>query len=191
MCNDDLLCLKIYLGTIHKTCRPSVFQQEAYSGHKRVHGLKYQSTVIPSGLIANLHGPEPGRRNDSFMLARSNLLQRLEEHLNAPDLYIYGDSGYPLKRHLITPYIGSNLTDEQREFNTTMSKLRICVEWEFGELFEQFAFLRYKFNQKIFLQPLKKYVCFHNFEKLSNMLIWIPNINLFQYFPTSIRKLFA
>lgn len=152
------MCLKIYLGTIHKTCRPSVFQQEAYSGHKRVHGLKYQSTVIPSGLIANLHGPEPGRRHDSFMLARSNLLQRLEDHLNAPDLYIYGDSGYPLKRHLITPYIGSNLTDEQREFNTTMSKLRICVEWEFGELFEQFAFLRYKFNQKIFLQPLKKYM---------------------------------
>jgi hypothetical protein len=28
-----------------------------YNGHKRVHSIKFQSVVIPNGLIANLAGP--------------------------------------------------------------------------------------------------------------------------------------
>ena len=28
-----------------------------YNGHKRAHGLKFQSVVIPNGLIAHLYGP--------------------------------------------------------------------------------------------------------------------------------------
>ena len=28
-----------------------------YNGHKRVHGIKFQSVVAPNGLIANLYRP--------------------------------------------------------------------------------------------------------------------------------------
>lgn len=114
--------------------------------------------MIPNGLIANLYGPEPGRRHDAFMLKRSDILAKLDAIIGADKLYLYGDSGYPLKGKLITPHLGANFTPEKKLFNETMSKLRICVEWEFGELFEQFAFLGYKNNQKINLQPVGKYM---------------------------------
>ncbi len=39
-----------------------------YNGHKRVHSMKFQSVVIPNGLIANLAGPFEGKRHDSTML---------------------------------------------------------------------------------------------------------------------------
>jgi hypothetical protein len=78
--------------------------------------------------------------------------------MGARDFVLYGDKGYPLLRHLITPYQGNNITADQRRFNFLMSQMRICVEWEFGELFEQFAFVDFKKNQKIFLQPLAKYI---------------------------------
>ncbi|OXA47007.1 putative nuclease HARBI1 [Folsomia candida] len=124
-------CIGFIDGTLHKTCRPTRSQQEVYSGHKRSHGLKYQSVVTPNGMVANLYGPIPGRRHDSYMLHESGLLDKLAVHLGGQEMYLYGDSGYPLHRSLITPHIGNQLSDQQKLFNLTMSKLRVCVEWEF------------------------------------------------------------
>lgn len=124
--------------------------------------MKYQSTVLPNGLIANLYGPVTGRRHDSYMLNESQLMEKIQQKWSAPQFLqhycIFGDSGYPLKPRLITPYLGNSLSQQQKLFNTSMSKMRICVEWEFGEIFEQFAFLDFKKNQKIYLQPLSKYM---------------------------------
>ena len=55
-------------GTLRKTARPTYYQKHAYSGHKRCHGLKFQSVVTPDGLIACLWGPMNGNRNDSHMM---------------------------------------------------------------------------------------------------------------------------
>jgi hypothetical protein len=65
-------------GTLRRTCRPIRFQRAVYSGHKRCHGIKFQSVVTPDGLIARFFGPIPGARHDSFMLAESQLLAQLE-----------------------------------------------------------------------------------------------------------------
>jgi len=62
-----------------------------------------------------------------------------------------------LKQLLITPHLGSNLTQDQLNFNKVMSKMRICVEWEFADLYNQFAFISFKQNQKLYLQPVAKY----------------------------------
>jgi len=57
-------------GTLRKMCRPTHNQREVYSGHKRCHGLKYQSVSAPCGLIVDLFGPIPGRRHDMYLLDR-------------------------------------------------------------------------------------------------------------------------
>lgn len=44
-------------GTVRPLSRPGENQRVLYNGHKRVHALKFQSVVIPNGLIANLYGP--------------------------------------------------------------------------------------------------------------------------------------
>ncbi len=114
--------------------------------------------VTPNGLIANLYGPISGRRHDSYMLQKSNLLHELQRVLVNRNYVLYGDCGYPLRRLIITPFQGNNLTEEQKSFNGTMSRMRIVVEWEFGQLFKLFSFLDFKKNQKIYLQPVAKYV---------------------------------
>jgi hypothetical protein len=42
-----------------------------YSGYKKVHGLKYLTVVIPSGIIAACYGPFSGRVADAQMLVDS------------------------------------------------------------------------------------------------------------------------
>jgi len=52
-----LNCFGFIDGTVRPICRPEQNQRIVYNGHKRVHGLKYQSVVLPNGMIANMYGP--------------------------------------------------------------------------------------------------------------------------------------
>ena len=65
-------------GTVRPICRPIVGQHLVYNGHRRVQAIKFQSVVIPNGLIAHLHGPCEGRRHNAFLLRDSGLLEQLE-----------------------------------------------------------------------------------------------------------------
>lgn len=149
-------------GTVRPMCRPMVAQRLFYNGHKRVHSLKFQSVVAPNGLIVNLHGPVEGRRHDSFLLRDSQLMPQLEAHMNRPDpppgspaIYsLYGDPAYPMRAHLLSPFRADQLTPEEQAFNTQMSAVRTCVEWEFGKLLQLFAFVDFKKNLKVLLQPV-------------------------------------
>ena len=49
-------CFGFVDGTVRPISRPDENQRVVYNGHKRVHGLKFQSVVIPNGLIAHLYG---------------------------------------------------------------------------------------------------------------------------------------
>ena len=100
-----MLC-KIVLdldGTVRDISRPGVNQKTVYNGHKKVHALKFQSVVLPNGIIALMYGPVEGKRHDCSMLRMSDLLTKLS--LNAWDtngnpLSLYGDPAYPLRIHL-------------------------------------------------------------------------------------------
>ena len=51
-------CFAFVDGTVRPICRPgTVNQRLLYNGHKRVHGIKFQSVVTPDGMIANMYGP--------------------------------------------------------------------------------------------------------------------------------------
>ena len=62
---------------VRSVCRPGERQRQLCNGHKRVHGIKFQSIVCPDGMIANFYGPIKGRRDDSFMIARLGILDQL------------------------------------------------------------------------------------------------------------------
>ena len=121
-----------------------------YNGHKRVHALKFQTVVLPNGMIGNLAGPYEGRRHDSFMLADSGLLQQLQQHAwhNQQPLCIYGDPAYPLSVHLQSPFRGANLNP--------MSSVRVSVEWLFGLVSSYFKFIDFKKMQRIGVSPVAK-----------------------------------
>ena len=146
-------------GTVRPICRPGEHQKIVYNGHKRVHALKFQSVVAPNGLIAHLFGPMEGRRHDCALLNASGLLQQLQNFshdLQGHPLCIYGDPAYPIRAHLISPFQGAGLTDDQKAFNKAMSACRISVEWVFNDITNYFKFMDFKKNLKIGLSPIGK-----------------------------------
>ena len=110
----------------------------------------------PNGLIVHLDGPFVGRRHDAGIFQESSLLEQLirKVNTNGDAVYLYGDPAYPLLPQLIVPYRGANVTQDQHDFNRSMTPLRICVEWGFGEVLKTFAFLDHRKNMKLFLQPV-------------------------------------
>lgn len=113
----------------------------------------------PNGLIANMFGPLEGRRHDAFMLAVSGLLPQLQQLVkpNGDPYVLYGDPTYGINRNIIAPYRGANITPNEHLFNRDMSKVRISVEWGFGKIFQYFAYLDFRKNLKVLLQPVGKY----------------------------------
>jgi len=147
-------------GTVRPICRPKRNQRVVYNGHKRVHALKFQSVVAPNGMIANLFGPVEGRRHDSALLAMSGLLNQLEERSFSPNgqaLCIYGDPAYSHRVHLQRPFgRRPGLTPEEEAFNQSMSRVRVSVEWVFGDVLNYFKFVDFKKNLKIGLSAVGK-----------------------------------
>ncbi len=145
-------------GTLRPTCRPIYHQQEVFNGKDRVHGLKFQNTIVPNGMIAHQFGPYEGRRHDAAMMRDSGLLQGLQQvAINNNPVRVFGDKAYAIHTNLITPYKGENLTQDEQNFNLEMSTFREPVEWSFKLTGSLFAFVNYKHNLKIYLQPVATY----------------------------------
>ena len=144
-------------GTVRPLCRPGENHRLLYNGHKRVHSIKFQSVITPSGMIANLYGPMEGIRHDCALLRASGLLQDLNQFshdVNGNQLCIYGDPAYPSRTHLLAPYQGAHITADQEAFNKSMSSCRIAVEWIFKDILNYFKFLDFKKNLKIGLSAV-------------------------------------
>jgi nuclease HARBI1 len=103
--------------TIRHICRPSQWQRQAYNGHKKFHALKFQAIMLPNSLFAHLFGPHEGRRNDSFMLNESRILDICTEHAvredtdeNTPDaeryFQLFGDPAYGVSAQIQSPFSG-------------------------------------------------------------------------------------
>lgn len=148
-------------GTFRPTCRPGEDQKTLYSGHYRLHGIKFQAVMTPNGIIANLDGPWVGRRHDSGMLTESGLLDSLRVKMETlgQKFRLYGDPAYPISEYIEGPFRkgAAELTVIEKDFNEAMSGLRIAVEWGFGEVIQTWAFLDFYKNLKIGLQPVGTY----------------------------------
>ena len=73
-----------------------------------------------------------------------------------PAKCVWGSSIYPLHAHLQTPFRNAVLTQEMRLFNSTVSVVRISVEWLFGDILNYFKFVDFKKNLKIGLSSIVK-----------------------------------
>ena len=111
-----------------------------------------------------------GKSHNAGILQRSHLLDELERNCNTEygdPLCIYGDSAYPERMHVQTPYKGNTLTN---------------VEWVFGEIAGYFAeiaeiagyFIDFKKKKWIAASWNNvHYLCF--IEECHFMLIWVYN----------------
>ena len=160
-------------GTLRKTCRPSFFQKLLYSGHKRAHGINFQSVAAPDGFFTCMFGPITGNRHDSYMLAMSGLIPKLQEIMLPPqpaEVYdhniiqndagifsLYGDPAYPQSFLLFGGYRNPRPGSQEARWNTEMSKVREVVEWAFANLIKSWAFLDFRASMMVFKSPIAKY----------------------------------
>ena len=152
-------CFGFIDGTVRGIARPQENQRVMYNGHKRIHSIKFQSVVIPNGLIANLHGPFEGKRHDSTMLQQTgifNELRRVAFH-NGHPLCLYGDPAYPLGVHLQAPLKYTQLTPQMVLYNAAMSEVGVAAEWLFGNIKNYFKFIDFKSQLQINLSSVGKF----------------------------------
>ena len=100
-----------------------------------------------------------GKRHDTGMLRDSGLLADLELHAISPTgepMCLYGDPAYPLRVHLQAPFRDARLTPEMEAFNQSMSRVRVSVEWIFGDVVKSFKSMDFKSNLKIGLSSVGK-----------------------------------
>ncbi|RPA93314.1 hypothetical protein L873DRAFT_1854457 [Choiromyces venosus 120613-1] len=149
------------------------------------HCLKYHTIVTPDGLISHLFGPVDGQRNDSFLWHESNLPTILQQHAWTPNgtpLQVYGDPAYNINQFLLSPYQGARITQNEQQWNCSISCVWIVAEWAFKEMVNTFGFLDYVKNQKHLLQPVG--VQFRVAALLHNAHVCLHKPQVTQYFDT-------
>jgi nuclease HARBI1 len=120
-------------GTLIEIARPrSMLQRATYSGHKIRPGLKWQVITTPDGMLFHIFGPYEGRRHDMHLYL-----------IDGVQHYLFGDSGYTLRRYLMTPFEGANLNANELLFKKRMSKARVIVEWESKDIKKYFSHIAF------------------------------------------------
>ncbi|XP_048583370.1 uncharacterized protein LOC116605165 [Nematostella vectensis] len=90
------------------------------------------STLFFAGLFTNIVARWPGSTHDAFIFRNSSIQNTLErEHTRIDEGYLLGDSGYPCRPFLMTPY-PNPANQHQEDFNEAHSKTRVKIEQCFG-----------------------------------------------------------
>ncbi|KAL3871268.1 hypothetical protein ACJMK2_039275 [Sinanodonta woodiana] len=105
---------------------------------KGFHSLNVQMTCDYKFRITNCVAKWPGSVHDSRMFRESQLCTAFEngEH----DGFLLGDSGYPCRKFLLTPYNAATTT-KQKKYNDALCKTRVIIEQTFGILKRRFPCL--------------------------------------------------
>lgn len=145
-------------GTVRECCRPGgdERQRSVFNGHKRRHAVKYQSLVTPDGIIAHAFGPIEGRRHDLTILRQSNLEAVIASDERFNGYVVYGDPAYGYSNQLASPFGGARLSDAQRHVNKSMSRVRISVEWSYGQIVQYWPIVDFKKKMRIGNTPVAK-----------------------------------
>ncbi|KAL3181944.1 hypothetical protein MRX96_035707 [Rhipicephalus microplus] len=77
------------------------------------------------------------------------LYRNLETVTQGRTYVIYGDPAYPLRPLLYKPFGGASLRPHEVNFNKRMSSVRQVIEWGFGRVVADFAFVDFYKSQKM------------------------------------------
>ncbi|RPA96405.1 hypothetical protein L873DRAFT_1694609, partial [Choiromyces venosus 120613-1] len=87
---------------------------------------KYQAIIILDGIIAYLYRPVEGCIHDSTIQKESGMSEILNAHtytLDRSPLQVNGYPAYSINEYLISPFSSTFITYDEREWNTSMSRV--------------------------------------------------------------------
>ncbi|VEN39227.1 unnamed protein product [Callosobruchus maculatus] len=124
-------------------------QQDSYIDRYRRHSINLMVICDASKMLTYAFVGFPGSAHDSRVFQNSLLYQEIEQHgpnsifLDDQKYHIIGDSAFPLKTWLMTPYKGNNLTVSQKYHNYCLSAERVVVEHTIGTIKGRWRRLQY------------------------------------------------
>lgn len=129
------------------------------------------------------------------MLADSGLLQDLRQYAistTGQPMCLYGDPAYPLRVNLQAPFRNAVLTQQMKDFNTSMSAVRVSVEWLFGDIINYYKFMDFKKNLKIGLSSVgKMYIVSAIFRNALTCLYGNVTSKFFNMAPPTLEEYFV
>ena len=146
-------CIGFIDGSNQYCDRPGKYQRILYNGHKHAHLVKWQGVMLPNGIMPMPFGPVNGRHHDAFMMEMSGVIPAMRRACRRAgrNYQLYGDPAYPLSQWMGAPFDVSQLgllTAEEARFNASMSSARVAVEWGFGKIKANWAYLDFKKGMK-------------------------------------------
>eukprot|EP00105_Crassostrea_gigas_P046308 XP_019930456.1 PREDICTED: putative nuclease HARBI1 [Crassostrea gigas] len=117
----------------------SPFQETKVPGKPNKNFLTLQMVCDYEFRITSVCANWPGSVHDSRIWRESALCTQFEsgEHNGL----LLGDSGYPCRRFLMTPFLNPT-TEAQQKYNSSLCRTRVLVEQSFGILKRRFACLQ-------------------------------------------------
>lgn len=118
-------------------------QRAFYTGYKKYHGIKYESILLPNGLVT-LFGPVSARHSDRGVQLMSNINRFLVNLQNGvfsigdrPVFFsVFGDSAYHGVLRCIQSYYkslnGEELPEVHKDVNYYLSAARMTIEKNYG-----------------------------------------------------------
>lgn len=123
-------------GTHIRVLKPSECEND-YFNRKFFPSLNVQVIVDANGRLLHINCRWQGSSHDSFVL-RSSAIWTAFECGQQRNGILLGDSRYPLKTWLLTPFLNPT-NDAEKNFNSAQRKTRVIVEQAIGRWKRRFA----------------------------------------------------
>ncbi|KAL4341155.1 hypothetical protein GQ457_08G010500 [Hibiscus cannabinus] len=136
---------------------------------KTSYSITVQGVVDQKGIFRDVCIGWPGSMPDDQVLEKSALLQRANKG-GLKDVWIVGNSGYPLKDWLLVPYTHRNLTWAQHGFNERIGEVQNVAKEAFARLKRRWACLQKRTEIKLQELPMVLGACcvLHNICEMTN-----------------------
>ncbi|KAK8651419.1 hypothetical protein V6N13_141020 [Hibiscus sabdariffa] len=136
---------------------------------KTSYSITVQGVVDQKGIFRDVCIGWPGSMPDDQVLEKSALLQRANKG-GLKDVWIVGNSGYPLKDWLLVPYTHHNLTWAQHGFNEKIGEVQNLAKEAFARLKRRWACLQKRTEIKLQELPMVLGACcvLHNICEMTN-----------------------
>ena len=128
-------------GTHSSIIAPS--QDECANINRKIfHSINVQSVCDSNIIFEDVVSKWPGSHHDSFILQSSALYQKFENN-SFGDAWLLGNSGYPLKKWLMTP-LSNPVSYPEQKYNIAHQKTRLINERAFGILKSRWRILDHR-----------------------------------------------